>query len=205
VHRFLKKLWRLFFDDNATLSSGRGAGGEAGKVWNEQEPTAEELKILHRTIQKIESDTERFSFNTAVSAFMVCVNDLADAKCNKRAILEPLTILLAPYAPHIAEELYHELTGAYLWQNADSTLTFGEGRGEAAYPIFEAKYVAESSKDYPVSINGRVRANITIALDAEQAAVEEIVLANETVQKWLDGKAPKKIIFVKNRMINIVP
>ncbi len=193
VHRFLKKLWRLFFDD------------VKGKVWNEQEPTAEELKILHRTIQKIESDTERFSFNTAVSAFMVCVNDLSDAKCNKRAILEPLTILLAPYAPHIAEELYHELTGAYLWQNADNALAFGEGRGEAAYPKFEAKYIAESSKDYPVSINGKVRANITIALDAEQAAVEAIVLANETVQKWLEGKSPKKIIFVKNRMINIVP
>ncbi|MDI9364996.1 MAG: class I tRNA ligase family protein [Flavobacterium sp.] len=192
VHRFLKKLWRLFFDDNATLSSGRGAGGETGKVWNEQEPTAEELKILHRTIQKIESDTERFSFNTAVSAFMVCVNDLADVKCNKRAILQPLLVLLAPYAPHIAEELWSAL--------GNEGLVI-----DAAYPIFEAKYVAESSKDYPVSINGKVRTNITIALDAEQADVEQIVLANDTVQKWLEGKAPKKIIFVKNRMINIVP
>ncbi len=180
VHRFLKKLWRLFFDD------------VKGKVWNEQEPTAEELKILHRTIQKIESDTERFSFNTAVSAFMVCVNDLADAKCNKRAILEPLLILLVPYAPHISEELWSAL--------GNSSLII-----DASYPKFEPKYVAESSKDYPVSINGKVRANITIALDAEQAAVEEIVLANETVKKWLEGKAPKKIIFVKNRMINIVP
>jgi leucyl-tRNA synthetase len=180
VHRFLKKLWRLFFDD------------VKGKVWNEQEPTADELKILHRTIQKIESDTERFSFNTAVSAFMVCVNDLSDAKSNKRAILEPVLILLTPYAPHIAEELWSAL--------GNTTLII-----DAAYPKFEAKYVAESSKDYPVSINGKVRANITIALDAEQAAVEEIVLANETVQKWLEGKAPKKIIFVKNRMINIVP
>lgn len=180
VHRFLKKLWRLFFDDIK------------GKVWNENEPTAEELKILHRTIQKIESDTERFSFNTAVSAFMVCVNDLADAKCNKCAILEPVLILLTPYAPHIAEELWSAL--------GNTSLII-----DAAYPTFEAKYVAESSKDYPVSINGKVRANITIALDAEQAAVEEIVLANETVQKWLEGKAPKKIIFVKNRMINIVP
>jgi len=180
VHRFLKKLWRLFFDD------------VKGKVWNENEPTAEELKILHRTIQKIESDTERFSFNTAVSAFMVCVNDLADVKCNKRAILQPLLVLLAPYAPHIAEELWAAL--------GNEGLVI-----DAAYPIFEAKYVAESSKDYPVSINGKVRTNINIALDAEQADVEQIVLANDTVQKWLEGKAPKKIIFVKNRMINIVP
>jgi leucyl-tRNA synthetase len=180
VHRFLKKLWRLFFDEIK------------GKVWNENEPTAEELKILHRTIQKIESDTERFSFNTAVSAFMVCVNDLADVKCNKRAILQPLLVLLAPYAPHIAEELWAAL--------GNEGLVI-----DAAYPIFEAKYVAESSKDYPVSINGKVRTNINIALDAEQADVEQIVLANETVQKWLEGKAPKKIIFVKNRMINIVP
>jgi leucyl-tRNA synthetase len=180
VHRFLKKLWRLFFDD------------VKGKVWNENEPTAEELKILHRTIQKIESDTERFSFNTAVSAFMVCVNDLADVKCNKRAILQPLLVLLAPYAPHIAEELWAAL--------GNEGLVI-----DATYPIFEAKYVAESSKDYPVSINGKVRTNINIALDAEQADVEEIVLANDTVQKWLEGKAPKKIIFVKNRMINIVP
>lgn len=180
VHRFLKKLWRLFFDD------------VKGKVWNENKPTAEELKILHRTIQKIESDTERFSFNTAVSAFMMCVNDLSDAKCNKRAILQPLLVLLAPYAPHIAEELWAAL--------GNEGLVI-----DAAYPIFEAKYVAESSKDYPVSINGKVRTNINIALDVEQADVEQIVLENDTVQKWLEGKAPKKIIFVKNRMINIVP
>jgi leucyl-tRNA synthetase len=180
VHRFLKKLWRLFFDD------------VKGKVWNENEPTAEELKILHRTIQKIESDTERFSFNTAVSAFMVCVNDLADVKCNKRAILQPLLVLLAPYAPHIAEELWTAL--------GNEGLVI-----DATYPVFEAKYVAESSKDYPVSINGKVRTNINIALDAAQADVEQIVLANDTVQKWLEGKAPKKIIFVKNRMINVVP
>ncbi len=192
VHRFLKKLWRLFFDDKATLSFGRGAGGEAGKVWNEQEPTAEELKILHKTIKKIEDDTERFSFNTAVSAFMVCVNELSDVKCNKRAILEPLLILLVPYAPHIAEELWSVLGNTSLIIDAE-------------FPVLNAQFLIESSKEYPISINGKVRANITIALDAEQAAVEEIVLANDTVQKWLEGKAPKKIIFVKNRMINIVP
>jgi leucyl-tRNA synthetase len=180
VHRFLKKLWRLFYDD------------VKGKVWNEEKVTEAELKILHRTIKKIEDDTERFSFNTAVSAFMVCVNDLADIKCHKKQILEQVLILLTPYAPHIAEELWSAMgnTGLVI---------------DATYPKFEAKYVTESSKEYPISINGKVRANINISLEAEQATVEEIVLANEVVQKWLEGKAPKKIIFVKNRMINIVP
>ncbi len=180
VHRFLKKLWRLFYDD------------VKGKVWNDGKATQDELKILHRTIKKIEEDTERFSFNTAVSAFMVCVNDLADSKCNKKEILEQVLILLTPYAPHISEELWAALGNIGLVI-------------DATFPKFEAKYVTESSKEYPISINGKVRANITISLDAEQAAVEQIVLANETVQKWLEGKAPKKIIFVKNRMINIVP
>ena len=179
VHRFLKKLWRLFFDD------------VKGKVWNELAPTAEELKILHRTIKKIEDDTERFSFNTAVSAFMVCVNELSDVKCNKKVILEPLLVLLTPYAPHIAEELWTALG------NTTSVI-------DAAFPVFEAKYVTESSKDYPISINGKVRANITIALDADEATVHEIVLTNETVKKWLEGNAPKKIVFVKGRMINVV-
>jgi len=179
VHRFLKKLWRLFYDE------------QKGKVWNEAEPTADELKILHRTIKKIEDDTERFSFNTAVSGFMVCVNDLADIKCHKRAILEPILILLTPYAPHIAEELWHSLGN-------ESFII------DAAFPQFESKYVVESSKEYPVSINGKVRANINLPLDMEQSEVEAAVTSNETVQKWLEGKAPKKIIFVKGRMINVV-
>lgn len=123
---------------------------------------------------------------------MVCVNDLSDAKCSKRAILQPLLVLLAPYAPHIAEELWAALGNEGLVIDAD-------------FPVYESKYTVESSKEYPISINGKVRTNINIALDAEQAAVEEIVLANDVVQKWLEGKTPKKIIFVKNRMINIVP
>ena len=179
VHRFLKKLWRLFYDEHK------------GKVWNEAEPTPAELKILHRTIKKIEDDTERFSFNTAVSGFMVCVNELADIKCHKRAILEPILILLTPYAPHIAEELWHSL--------GNESLII-----DAAFPKFEAKYVVESNKEYPVSINGKVRTNLNLPLDMAQAEVEVAVTANETVQKWLEGKAPKKIIFVKGRMINIV-
>ncbi|MDP4283367.1 MAG: class I tRNA ligase family protein [Bacteroidota bacterium] len=179
VHRFLKKLWRLFYDE------------QKGKVWNEEKPNNAEFKTLHKTIKKIEEDTERFSYNTAVSAFMVCVNELTDLKSHKKEILEPLLILLTPYAPHIAEELYHALG------NSDSILN-------AEYPKLENKYLVESEKEYPISINGKLRTTITISLDATQADVEKIALDNEIVQKWLDGKAPKKIIFVKNKMVNVV-
>lgn len=179
VHRFLKKLWRLFYDE------------QKGQVWTDEQPTADELKVLHRTIKKIEEDTERFSFNTAVSAFMIAVNELTDMKCGKKAILENILVLLTPYAPHIAEDLWHKLG------NSGSVLN-------ASYPVFEEKYVTESSKSYPVAINGKTRTEINIALDATQQQVEEIIMANDTVQKWLEGKAPKKIIYVKNRMINVV-
>lgn len=179
VHRFLKKLWRLFFDEIK------------GKVWNNEQPTADELKVLHKTIKKIDEDTERFSYNTAVSAFMVCVNELADLKCNKKAILEQVLILLTPYAPHIAEELWNALG------NEGSIL-------DAAYPVYNASFTTESSKEYPVSINGKLRTTLSFPIDAVQADVEPVVLANDIVQKWLEGKQPKKIIFVKNKMINVV-
>ena len=179
VHRFLKKLWRLFFDELK------------GKVWNEEKATDAELKILHKAIKKIEEDTERFSFNTAVSAFMVCVNELADAKCNKREILEPLLIMLVPYAPHITEELWHALG------NTNSIL-------DAAYPKFNASYLVESSKDYPISINGKLRTNINLSLNATQEEVEQIVLSNKVVKKWTEDKPVKKFIFVKNKMVNVV-
>ena len=179
VHRFLKKLWRLFFDE------------QKGKVWTEEQPTAEELKVLHRTIKKVEEDTERFSFNTAVSAFMIAVNELSALQCHKKAILEHILVLLTPYAPHVAEELWQQLG------NSGSVL-------DAPYPVFEEKYIIESSKSYPVAINGKTRTEINIALDATQQQVEEMVLANNLVQKWLEGKLPKKIIYVKNRMINVV-
>jgi leucyl-tRNA synthetase len=179
VHRFLKKLWRLFFDELK------------GKVWNEEKATAEELKVLHKAIKKIEEDTERFSFNTSVSAFMVCVNELIDLKCNKKEILQSLLILLTPYAPHVCEELWHQLG------NTTSIL-------DADYPKSEGKYLVESSKEYPISINGKLRTTITINLDAAQDAVEQIVLSNEVVQKWLNGGQPKKIIYVKGRMVNVV-
>lgn len=179
VHRFLKKLWRLFFDE------------VKGKIWTEEKATAEELKVLHRTIRKIEEDTERFSFNTAVSAFMICVNELADLKCHKREILEPLVIMVTSYAPHISEALWKALG------NPNSVL-------DAAFPIYEEKYTIESSKEYPVSINGKVRTNINIALDATAGQVQEIAMANELVQKWMEGKPLKKFIFVKGKMINVV-
>lgn len=179
VHRFLKKFWRLFVDETK------------GLIVTDEAPTAAELKVLHNTIKKIEQDTERFSFNTAVSGFMIATNELADLKCNKREVLEPLLVLLTPYAPHIAAELWNVLG------NKTSVL-------DAAYPTFEAKYVVESSKEYPISINGKLRTTMNISLDAAQPEVEALVLANDIVQKWLEGKAPKKIIFVKNKMVNVV-
>jgi leucyl-tRNA synthetase len=179
VHRFIKKLWRLFYDENKGLIVGNDA------------PTAAELKVLHKTIKKIEDDTERYSFNTAVSAFMIAVNEISDLKCHKRAILEPLIILLVPYAPHISEELWHVLG------NTSSVL-------DASFPVFNEAHVTESSKEYPVSINGKVRTTMSFPVDAEQSAVQEAVLANGMVQKWMEGKPMKKLIFVKGKMINVV-
>jgi leucyl-tRNA synthetase len=179
VHRFLRKFWRLFYDE------------QKGKIWNDEKATGAELKVLHKAIKKIEEDTERFSFNTAVSAFMVCTNELADLKCNKKEILEPLVIMLSSYAPHIAEELYHTLGN-------DSTVL------QANYPSLNESYLIESTKQYPISVNGKLRTTLNIPLDLNQNEVEEIVLQNDVVKKWLDGKEPKKVIFVKNKMVNVV-
>jgi leucyl-tRNA synthetase len=179
VHRFLKKLWRLFFDE------------QKGNLVTTGKATNEELKVLHRTIRKIEEDTERFSYNTAVSAFMVCVNELTDLKCHKQEILEPLLILLTPYAPHISEELWHQL--------GNSTTIL-----DAAFPKFEPQYVMETTKEYPVSINGKMRTQIVLDLNATQEDVQQIVLANPVVQKWMEGKEVKKFIFVKGKMVNVV-
>jgi leucyl-tRNA synthetase len=179
VHRFLKKLWRLFYDDSK------------GKVWNEEKATDASLKAIHKAIKKIEEDTERFSFNTAVSAGMIAVNELSDLKCHKKEVLEKLLVILTPYAPHIAEELWH------LLGNTGNIL-------DAEYPKSEGKYLIESTKNYPIAFNGKTKAELNISLDATQEQVEEIILANETVKKWLQGKPPKKIIYVKNKMINVV-
>ncbi|MFT3846768.1 MAG: class I tRNA ligase family protein [Lacibacter sp.] len=179
VHRFLKKLWRLFYDD------------VKGQLWKEEKANDAELKVLHKCIKKIEDDTERFSFNTAVSTFMIAVNELSDLKCSKKEILEQLLIMLTPYAPHVSEELWG------LLGNSGSIL-------DASFPKFEEKYVKESAKAYPVAINGKTRTEITLALDITQQEVEAIVLKDEVVLKWLDGKQPKKVIYVKNKMINLV-
>ena len=180
VYKFLRKVWRLFHDAEGNF-----------KV-SDLEPTKAEYKALHKIIKKAEDDIERFSFNTSVSAFMICVNELTDLKCNKRAILQDLIIVLAPYAPHIAEELWAMLG------NVSGTISY------AAYPTFNADYLVESTFAYPVSINGKMKMNLSLALDLEAKAVEEIVLTNIDVQRYLDGKPVKKLIFVKGKIINIV-
>ncbi len=179
VHRFLKKLWRLFYHDNTMLV-------------NHDEPSKQELKALHKLIKKVGEDIENFSFNTSVPAFMICVNELSDLKCNKKAILSDLLVSLSPYAPHITEEL---------WQNA---LGNTSSIVKAEFPFFNPDYLVESSFSYPISINGKHRENIEFALDANPVDVEATVLANETVQKWLEGKTPKKVIFVKGKIVNVV-
>jgi len=179
VHRFLRKLWRLFFDETK------------GAIFTQEAPTATELKILHKTIKKIEEETDRFSYNTAVAAFMVCVNELGEVKCNKKQILEQLLIILAPYAPHIAEELWNALG------NESSILN-------ATYPTYDAALLVEQTKEYPVSINGKLRTTLVLDLSLNQAAVEAIVLENEVVKKWLENNEMKKFVFVKGKMINLV-
>lgn len=179
VHRFLKKLWRLYADE------------QQGWIVTDETPTDAELKIIHKTIKKIADDIEKFSFNTAVSQFMICVNELASLQCHKRAILEPLVLCITPFAPHIAEELWHLL-------GHENTIT------KATFPQYEERYVVENSKNYPVAINGKTRLEMDFPLDAEPSFIEQQVVANEAVQKYLEGKQPKKIIFVKGRMINIV-
>ena len=158
---------------------------------SEEAASREELKILHRTIKKVQDDIERFSLNTAVSTFMICVNELGALKCNKRSIIEPLTILLSPFAPHICEELWQQLGHA-------------ESISRAAFPKFDAGVLEENSFKYPVSINGKTRTFLEFPLDIDRNALEEAVKANADVQKFLDGKEVKKIIYVPKKIINIV-
>lgn len=179
VHRFLRKLWRLFFDETK------------GKVWTTEAVKDPEWKCIYRTIKKVEEATERFSFNTGVSALMIGVNELTDLKCSKKEVLEKLVVILTPYAPHIAEELWH------LLGNEGSVL-------DAPYPKVEEKYLVESTKNYPIAINGKTRTELNIALDATQQQVEELVLADDVVKRWLEGNLPKKVVYVRNKMINVV-
>ena len=180
VYKFLRKCWRLFHN------------AEGNFTVSDEAPTKAEWKALHKIIKKVQEDIERFSFNTSVSSFMICVNELTDLKCNKRIILQDLTIVLHPYAPHITEELW------VLLGNAPGTLSYAE------YPTFNPDYLAESEFSYPISVNGRTRMSLTLPLDMEQPEVEKAVLANEDVQRYLEGKPVKKVIYVKGRIVNVV-
>jgi leucyl-tRNA synthetase len=186
VHRFLKKLWRLFYTD---INPATNTGGEP--KWIDEKPTDAEYKILHKTIKKIEQDTENFSYNTAVAAFMISVNELADAKCYKKDILSQILILLTPYAPHIAEELWAALgcEGSIL---------------DANYPTLNESYLVEATKEYPVSINGRMRSSVLLPTEVTEEEAKAAVLSNEVILKWMEGAEVKKFIFVKGRMINVV-
>jgi leucyl-tRNA synthetase len=179
VYRFIKKLWRLFFDEKGNL------------VLTEDEPTRSELKTLHHTIRKVQDDIERFSFNTAVSQFMICVNELTEMKCHNRKILEKLVIVLSSYAPHIGEELWLVLG------NSPSV-------ADAAYPEFVEEYVRESTFEYPVSFNGKMRFKLELPKDINPQEIEKKVLADERSSKWIKGKQVRKVIVVPNKIINIV-
>ena len=178
VHKFLRKLWSKYFSRDGVL------------LVNDEKATPAELKTLHKTIKKISEDIENFSFNTSIAAFMICLNELGD--CSKREILEPLAALIAPFAPHIAEELWHEALG--------KTTTVCD----AEFPVFNAEYLVENSFEYPVMINGKLRFKQEYALDKSQDDIAEHIVTTEGAQKWLEGKAPKKIIVVKGKIINIV-
>lgn len=178
VYKFLRKFWRLFLN------------GETFSV-SEENPTREEMKILHKTLKKIEYDIENFSFNTSIPAFMICVNELTSLKCNKRAILEPLVIAIAPYAPHIAEELWHLL-------GHKTSITV------ANFPQWEEKYLAEDNFEYPVSFNGKVRFRLPMPLTATQADIENAVKTAPESARWLEGKEIKKMIIVPGKIINVV-
>lgn len=166
----------------------RGAGGE---VISDEAPSKAELKTLHKTIKKVQEDIEKFSFNTSVSSFMICVNELTELKCNKRAILEPLAIILSSYAPHIAEELWSLL-------GHTETITY------ATFPQWKEEYLVEDEFEYPVSVNGKTRFKINLPLNIAKEEIEKQVLAAEDMQKWTNGSTPKKVIVVPGRIVNIV-
>lgn len=178
VYNFLRKLWRLYFNDN-------------GWQVTDEAPTPEMLKALHKTIKKVNEDIENFSFNTSVSQFMICVNELSSLKCHHRDVLAPLAVLVAPFAPHIAEELWKRLG------NSES-VTY------APYPVHEDRYLQEDSKEYPVSFNGKVRFKRAFATTMTPAEIEQAILADPQTAEQLQGNAPKKVIVVPNRIINVV-
>ncbi len=178
VFGFLKKLWRLYFDEN-------------GLIVNNDEPSKDNLKSLHKTIKKVAEDIEGFSFNTSVSQFMICVNELSSQNCHSRSILEPLAVVISPYAPHIAEELW-------------SLLGHEGSIATVPFPVFDPQHLVESEKEYPVSFNGKMRFTIKLPLDLTKEQIEEIVMQDERTQKQLDGRTPNKVIIVPGKIINLV-
>jgi leucyl-tRNA synthetase len=179
VHNFLRKLWRLFHDQDNNL------------VVSNEEPTKGEWRTLHKTMKKTTEDLNRFSWNTVVSNLMICVNELQEQKCNKRAVLEPLCVLLSPYAPHTAEEL---------WQELGHT----ESVTEATWPAYDEKMLQDDDFEYPVSFNGKTRFFIPLPVALSQEEVTKAVMAHEQTAKYLEGKEPKKIIVVPKRIVNVV-
>jgi len=178
VYKFLRKYWNL---------------AHQGGLFNvsEDKPKAKALKTLHKTIKKVEEDIENLSLNTSVSAFMICVNELTAQKCNNRQVIEDLTLILSPFAPHITEEI---------WQ----LLGHKNSVNKATFPTFNPSFLKEDSYDYPIMVNGKMRTKINFSLDISNAAMEAEVLANEVIQKWLEGKTPKKVIVVPKKIVNVV-
>ena len=179
VHRFIKKLWGLFYSRNDEF------------LPTDAEPTKEELKAVHKLIKKVGEDIENFSYNTSVSAFMICVNELTQLKCNKKAILENLVILLAPFAPHCSEEL---------WEALGHTTSVCD----AQWPVFNEEYLKEDTIKYTVSFNGKARFTLDFPADADNATIESTVMNHEMSQKYIDGRTPKKVIIVPKKIVNIV-
>ncbi|MBK9729744.1 MAG: leucine--tRNA ligase [Chitinophagaceae bacterium] len=179
VYRFLKKMWKLFYDENGKWLVTNDA------------PSTEELKVLHRTIKKVAEDIERLSFNTSVSAFMICVNELTQLNCHKKEILEALLIILSPYAPFVTE---------YLWEQSGNKSSIVH----ASFPVYDESLLVENAFEYPIAINGKTRLKMNFALDLPIDQIEQAVKENEGLQKYFEGKSPKKVIVVKGRMINVV-
>jgi leucyl-tRNA synthetase len=178
VDGFLKKLWKLYVPNDSLDVS-------------EEIPSPEEFKTLHKTIKKVEEDIENFSFNTSVSTFMIAVNELTALKCNKRAILEPLLIIISPYAPHITEELW-------------SLLGHNESISKTEFPKFEAKYLIESTKMYPISFNGKMKFTLELPLDLSKDEIQNVVMNHPKTIQFIEGKTPKNIIIVPGKIVNIV-
>ena len=178
VHSFLKKFWNLFFlNDTFNLS--------------QDSPSEESIKILNQTIKKVTNDIEKFSLNTCISSFMICVNKLSDEKCNSESVLKPLVILISPFAPHFAEELWS------LMGNSQSIV-------DEPFPVYDDSVLVESEKLYPISFNGKTKFTLNLPLDLSNEEIEKTVLNNQQTKKFLDNKKPKKVIIVKGKIINIV-